>query len=86
MLYEVITTVYHWWSTTKIFTAVAIFQLQEAGLLNIEDPVDKYLPFFDVQYPTAESTQITIKHLLNHSSGIPDNVPAVVGWMRNNFV
>ena len=75
-------TVYHWWSTTKIFTAVAIFQLQEQGLLNLDDPVVDYLPFFDVQYPSESSPVITIRHLLNHSSGLPDNVPAVVGWMH----
>lgn len=75
-------TVYHWYSTTKLFTAVAIFQLQEKGLLNIDDPVVTYLPFFDVSYPSAASPQITLRHLLNHSSGIPDNVPAVVGWMH----
>jgi CubicO group peptidase (beta-lactamase class C family) len=75
-------TIYHWYSTTKLFTAVAIFQLQEKGLLNIDDLVITYLPFFDVSYPSATSPQITIRHLLNHSSGIPDNVPAVVGWMH----
>ena len=75
-------TVYHWWSTTKIFTAVAILQLQEEGLLNLDDPVNDYLPFFDVQYPSSTSKPVTIRHLLNHSSGLPDNVPAVVGWMH----
>jgi CubicO group peptidase (beta-lactamase class C family) len=75
-------TVYHWWSTTKMFTAVAIFQLQEEGLLNIDDPVIKYLPVFDVKYPSSSSQPITIRHLLNHSSGIPDNMLAVIGWMH----
>jgi CubicO group peptidase (beta-lactamase class C family) len=75
-------TVYHWWSTTKVFTAVAILQLDEQGLLNLDDPVVDYLPFFVVQYPSETSTPITIRHLLNHSSGLPDNVPAVVGWMH----
>ncbi|MBI9050234.1 MAG: serine hydrolase [Anaerolineaceae bacterium] len=74
--------VYHWWSTTKIFTAVAIFQLSEQELLNLDDPVSNYLPFFEVQYPSDASTPITIQHLLNHSSGLPDNVPAVLGWMH----
>lgn len=75
-------TVYHWYSTTKIFTAVAIFQLQEKGLLHIDDPVTDYLPFFEVSYPSSTSPRITIRNLLNHSSGIPDNTPAVVGWMH----
>ena len=75
-------TVYHWWSTTKVFTAVAIMQLNEQELLNLDDAVVDYLPFFEVQYLSENSTPITIRHLLNHSSGLPDNVPAVVGWMH----
>lgn len=75
-------TIYHWWSTTKMFTATAVFQLQEQGLLDIEDPVVKYVPFFQVKYPSSSSRSVTIKDLLNHSSGLPDNVPAVIGWMH----
>jgi CubicO group peptidase (beta-lactamase class C family) len=75
-------TVYHWWSTTKIFTATAIFQLAETGKLNLDDPVVDYLPFFQVEYPSTESLPITTRHILNHSSGLPDNIPAVVGWMH----
>lgn len=41
-------TVYNQWSMTKIFTAVAILQLQEQGLLNIEDQVSRYLDFFEM--------------------------------------
>ena len=75
-------TVYKWWSTTKIPTAIAILQLHEQNLLNIDDPVVNYLPFFDVQYPSGASEIITIRHLLNHSSGLPDNFPEVIGWMH----
>jgi D-alanyl-D-alanine carboxypeptidase len=75
-------TVYRWWSVTKIFTAAAILQLHEQNLLNIDDPVADYLPFFDVVYPSEDSEIITIRHLLNHSSGMPDNMPAVIGWMH----
>lgn len=38
-------SVYHWWSMTKIPTALAIPQLHERGLIDIDDAVDKYLPF-----------------------------------------
>ncbi len=65
-------TVYHWWSITKIPTAMAILQLEEQGKLRLEDPVSKCLPFFEVTYPSEKSPTITIRHLLNHSSGIPD--------------
>jgi CubicO group peptidase (beta-lactamase class C family) len=76
-------TVYGWWSMTKIFTAAAVFQLQEQGKLSIDDPVVKYLPFFKVTYPSAASRPIAIRNLLNHSSGIPNNVPALVGWIHH---
>jgi CubicO group peptidase (beta-lactamase class C family) len=76
-------TVYGWWSMTKLMTASAIFQLQEQGKLHIDDPVVKYLPFFEVTYPSAASQPITIRNLLNHSSGIPNNVPALVGWIHH---
>lgn len=76
-------TVYHWWSATKMFTATAIFQLRENGRLDLDDPVTDYLPWFEVAYPSPGSPPVTIRHLLNHSSGLPDNVPAVVGWMHD---
>lgn len=75
-------TVYAWWSMTKIPTALAILQLHEQGLLDIDDPVADYLPFFEVEYPSPNSDIITVRHLLNHSSGIPSNVPAVLFWMH----
>ena len=65
-------TVYQWMSLSKIVTATAIVQLHERGSLNIHDEVSKYLPFFKVQYPSDDSEKITIRHLLNHSSGLPD--------------
>ncbi len=76
-------TIYKWWSITKIITAIAIMQLHEKKKINIDDPVDAYLPFFKVKphYKGIVST-IKIKHLLNHSSGLPDNLPRVIGWMH----
>lgn len=58
-------TVFRVGSITKQFTAVAILQLQEKGMLNVQDPIGRYLP----DYPNGEA--ITIHHLLTHSSGIP---------------
>jgi CubicO group peptidase (beta-lactamase class C family) len=75
-------TVYKWWSMTKVFTAVAILQLHDQKKLDIDDQVSHHLAFFDVNYPSESDEKITIRHLLNHSSGIPDNVPEVMGWMH----
>lgn len=51
-------------SISKIFTATAILQLKEKGLLKITDPVTEYLSGFP--YP-----EIKIRHLLSHTSGLP---------------
>lgn len=82
-------TAYHWWSCTKIATGIAILQLQERGLLRLDDSVTQYLPFFMVQYPNAESPSgirkvITIRNLLNHSSGLPDPGFRIIGWIHHD--
>jgi CubicO group peptidase (beta-lactamase class C family) len=59
-------------SLSKIVTSTAIVQLHERGRLNIQDEVSTYLPYFKVQYPSEDSEKIAIRHLLNHSSGLPD--------------
>ena len=53
-------------SITKQFTAMAIMILHERGKLNLNDPIVKFIPelgFYE---------GITIQHLLNHTSGLPD--------------
>ncbi|MDX2047174.1 MAG: serine hydrolase domain-containing protein [Chitinophagaceae bacterium] len=51
-------------SVSKQFTAMIIMMLKERGKLNYDDPVEKYL---DIPYKG-----ITIRHLLTHTSGLPD--------------
>lgn len=53
-------------SITKMFTAVTILQLQEKGMLSLQDSVAKFLPEFQ-KVPFSE---ITILHLLTHTSGL----------------
>ncbi len=59
---------YHMMSASKMFTGVAILQLQEQGLLNIDDDINSYLPY-EIRNPHYPSTPITLKHLLSHRSG-----------------
>ena len=75
-------TVYHWFSVTKIITAVAILQLAEQNKLQLNDAVVKYLPFFKVKYPSDSSKPITIINLLNHSSGLPDPGLHMFRWVH----
>ncbi len=55
-------------SITKQFTAVLILQLAEQGKLKLDEKVTTYLP----DYPKETGDQITIHHLLTHTSGIPN--------------
>jgi CubicO group peptidase (beta-lactamase class C family) len=54
-------------SITKQFTATAVMQLQEKGLLSVDDSTTKHLP----DYPKETGDKVTIHHLLTHTSGIP---------------
>lgn len=56
-------------SITKSMTASAILQLRDKGLLDLDAPVQRYLPWFRLANAEA-SARITIRHLLNHAGGI----------------
>jgi CubicO group peptidase (beta-lactamase class C family) len=58
-------------SHSKLFTATAVMQLREQGKLRLDDPVSKYLPWFQVKAADNEDPPITIEELLTHSSGLP---------------
>jgi CubicO group peptidase (beta-lactamase class C family) len=58
-------------SMTKPVTGVAIVMLQEEGKLSIDDPVAKHLPeFANLKTPSGKPANLTLKHLLTHSSGL----------------
>jgi CubicO group peptidase (beta-lactamase class C family) len=56
-------------SLTKSITALAVMQLVEAGRVDLDAPVQRYLPWFQVADPQA-SAQMTVRHLLNQTSGL----------------
>lgn len=55
-------------SVSKQFAAVALLQLAEQGKLSLRDPVSKFFPEFKAPF----FNEITLHHLLSHTSGIPD--------------
>ncbi|MEC2105237.1 serine hydrolase domain-containing protein [Bacillus licheniformis] len=57
-------TVFYVGSSQKAIIATAILQLEEKGLLSVNDPVSKYLPNF------PNGSKITLYHFLTHTSGI----------------
>ncbi len=60
-------TIFHMASVSKQFTAWSIILLARNGKLNLDDDIHKYLPWF----PDMK-VKITVRHLLNHTSGIRD--------------
>lgn len=75
-------TRFHWWSMTKMATALGVLQLVDQRRIALEDPVAKYLPFFRVHMGSQDAAPITIRMLLNHSSGLKDTMPAMMGWVH----
>ncbi|MDM8085123.1 serine hydrolase domain-containing protein [Cellulomonas cellasea] len=55
-------------STSKSFTALAVTQLVDGGLVELDAPVTQYLPGFEVATPGAV---MTVRHLLAQTSGLP---------------
>ncbi len=70
-------------STAKSFTALAIMQLVEAGKLDLAAPVQRYIPWFSLADPEA-AAQITVQHLLGHSSGLSDLQYVEVGHLADD--
>lgn len=74
-------TPFHIASTSKTFTSTAILQLLQQGRLSLDDTVTHY--FSDFPY-----RQVTIRHLLTHSSGIPNyaNFLPRYGWSKKKVI
>jgi CubicO group peptidase (beta-lactamase class C family) len=69
-------TVFRIASMTKSFTALAILALRDEGKLSLDDRVSRHVPeFAGVRLPTADSPPVTIRHLLTHSEGFPEDNP-----------
>jgi CubicO group peptidase (beta-lactamase class C family) len=61
-------------SVTKTFTALAIMQLQEEGKLNIDQPLNKYLPRFRPGTRGEDLDRLTVRSVITHSSGIQTDI------------
>lgn len=71
-------------SISKIFTATAILQLRDRGLLRLDDPVAEHLPWFAIESRFTEDGPITIRHLLTHTAGLPREA-AFPYWTTHEF-
>jgi len=63
-------------SMTKSFTAMAILKLRDEGKLSLDSPAERYVPELkSLKYPTTDSPRITVRDLLSHAEGFPEDNP-----------
>lgn len=63
-------------SMSKSFASMAILKLRDEGKLNLDDPAYFYIPELkNVKYPTADAPHITLRHLMTHGAGFPEDNP-----------
>src|SRR5262245_3423631 len=76
-------TVFHVASVSKQFAAMAILLLEQQGKLSIDDDIHKYLPEM-----ADFGTKITLRHLLNHTSGLRDqwDLVSMGGWRMDDVI
>ena len=70
---------FRWFSITKLVTATAILGFVDRGLVRLDDPVARYIPWFR---PVSREPhlEVTLEHLLSHRSGLAD--PPPFGWVH----
>ena len=61
-------------SVTKTFTALAVIQLHDKGLININQPLSTYLPQFNPKTRGESLDKLTVKSVITHSSGIQTDI------------
>jgi len=71
-------TIFDIGSLTKTFTAILLADMVKRGIVNLDDLIEKYLPF-NVSVPSYNGHKITLEDLATHTSGLPDLPRAVVG-------
>jgi CubicO group peptidase (beta-lactamase class C family) len=66
-------TIYGVASVSKLFTATAILQLADQGLIDIDQPLQTYIPGFSIHSRFSEAGPITPRTLMTHHAGLPSD-------------
>ncbi len=66
-------------SLTKVLTGTALVRMESAGVLDADDPVERWLP-------AAPASGITLRHLMEHTSGLPRTPPGTRGLSRDPYL
>lgn len=72
-------------SITKTFTALAVMQLAEKGLIDLDAPLRKYLPEFNLKTHSGSPDDITVRQLMTHHAGVPDFMKDKFGYKNKYF-
>lgn len=64
-------TLFELCSVTKVFTSLLLADMVKRGEVNLDDPIEKYLPK-SVKVPAGNGKKITLLHLATHTSGLPN--------------
>jgi len=75
-------TLYKVGSITKVFTAISVMQLVEKGLLDLNTPIQQYIPELSIKTHQPTNEAITLRHLMSHTSGLP--VDKMAGMFSKN--
>jgi D-alanyl-D-alanine carboxypeptidase len=78
-------------SVTKTMTATALLALADQGHCRLDDPTGRYLPGevvdrFRDHTGRAYAAAITLRQLLDHTSGLPNSSPSPRSWRQSNTV
>ncbi|MCR5177421.1 MAG: beta-lactamase family protein, partial [Lachnospiraceae bacterium] len=79
-------TVFPACSISKLVTAIIVMKIQEQGLLNIDEPVNRYLHQWKLPAADGEESEATIRSILSHTAGIIDGEDSFYGLRRGDPV
>jgi serine-type D-Ala-D-Ala carboxypeptidase/endopeptidase len=74
-------TVFDIASIAKTFVTIVLADMIKQGLVNLDDPIEQYLPTNKITLPSYNGHKITLEDLATHTSGLPD---FPTGWTRNH--
>eukprot|EP01116_Phalansterium_solitarium_P010018 TRINITY_DN243_c0_g1_i2.p1 TRINITY_DN243_c0_g1~~TRINITY_DN243_c0_g1_i2.p1 ORF type:complete len:530 (+),score=141.34 TRINITY_DN243_c0_g1_i2:134-1723(+) len=78
-------TLYRIGSISKVFADLLAFQLRDAGKLDLDDPVNKYVPAFNPTNPFPNEQPISFRHLGSHLAGLPRESPCAAVLSQCNL-
>ena len=73
-------TVFDIASIAETFVTIILADMIKQGWVNLDDPIEKYLPTNNITVPSYNGHKITVEDLATHTSGLPD---FPTGWIRN---